>query len=253
MYKIVFILFILGHLIGDFFFQSEKLAEKKEQKSGWLLLHAAEYTAAMILVILPVYTSKALAGALLLSLFHFITDTAKYFLKAKYRRSGALSLKKERNIFAADQMLHLAAIAVVTYLLIYEQLCTGQPVFMENPEVRFMFTVSGFKETACLSWVTALLMTGKPANLCIQRLLAVYRPEEPNEKDTRAGRMIGTVERIIMLVFLAFSQYSALGFVLTAKSIARYDRISKDQNFAEYYLLGTLLSTLLVILISFLL
>ena len=83
------------------------------------MLHAAEYTAAMILVILPVYTSKALAGALLLSLFHFITDTVKYFLKAKYRRSGALSLKKERNIFAADQMLHLAAIAVVTYLLIY--------------------------------------------------------------------------------------------------------------------------------------
>ena len=65
--------------------------------------------------------------------------------------------------------------------------------------------------------------------------------------------MIGTVERIIMLVFFFFSQYSALGFVLTAKSIARYDRISKDQNFAEYYLLGTLLSTLLVILISFLL
>ena len=84
MYKIVFILFILGHLIGDFFFQSEKLAEKKEQKSVWFLLHAAEYTAAMILVILPVYTSKALAGAMLLSLFHFITDTAKYFLKAKY-------------------------------------------------------------------------------------------------------------------------------------------------------------------------
>ena len=44
-------------------------------------------------------------------------------------------------------------------------------------------------------------------------------------------------------------QYSAVGLVLTAKSIARksiarYDRISKDQSFAEYYLLGTLLSTI---------
>lgn len=34
---------------------------------------------------------------------------------------------------------------------------------------------------------------------------------------------------------------------MTAKSIARYDRISKDQEFAEYYLLGTLLSTICAI------
>jgi hypothetical protein len=33
-----------------------------------------------------------------------------------------------------------------------------------------------------------------------------------------------------------------LGFILTAKSIARYDAITKDQKFAEYYLIGTLVS-----------
>ena len=38
---------------------------------------------------------------------------------------------------------------------------------------------------------------------------------------------------------------------LTAKSIARYDRIAKDKDFAEYYLLGTLLSTIAVVLSSF--
>lgn len=45
---------------------------------------------------------------------------------------------------------------------------------------------------------------------------------------------------------MGVGQYAAIGFVLAAKSVARYDRISKDQVFAEYYLLGTLLSTLLV-------
>ena len=39
--------------------------------------------------------------------------------------------------------------------------------------------------------------------------------------------------------------------MLTAKSIARYDRIAKDKDFAEYYLLGTLLSTIAVVLSSF--
>lgn len=48
----------------------------------------------------------------------------------------------------------------------------------------------------------------------------------------------------------ALPDYSAVGLVLTAKSIARYDRISKEQEFAEYYLLGTLLSTIYAITVS---
>ncbi len=55
------------------------------------------------------------------------------------------------------------------------------------------------------------------------------------------------LERLIIVIFLSINQYSAIGLVLTAKSIARYDRISNDQAFAEYYLLGTLLSTIMVI------
>ncbi|MCM1258048.1 MAG: hypothetical protein NC307_09370 [Roseburia sp.] len=44
---------------------------------------------------------------------------------------------------------------------------------------------------------------------------------------------IGTVERLIMLILLSVDHYAAMGFVLTAKSIARYDKIAKDVKFAE--------------------
>lgn len=87
----------------------------------------------------------------------------------------------------------------------------------------------------------------------IQKLLLIYKPkssEEDKKNDNNAGRFIGTLERIIMLIFLFIGQYSAIGLVLTAKSIARYDRISKEKDFAEYYLLGTLLSTVVVIVVS---
>ena len=60
------------------------------------------------------------------------------------------------------------------------------------------------------------------------------------------GRYIGTVERLVMVLLLSVQQYAAIGLVLTAKSIARYDKISKEKEFAEYYLLGTLISTLIV-------
>lgn len=53
-----------------------------------------------------------------------------------------------------------------------------------------------------------------------------------------------------MLFFLSIQQYSSVGFILTAKSIARYNKISEDQAFAEYYLLGTLLSTICVLGVS---
>ena len=68
----------------------------------------------------------------------------------------------------------------------------------------------------------------------------------------KVGRLIGTIERVIILFFLLIQQYSSIGLVLTAKSIARYNKISENQEFAEYYLLGTLLSTICVIIVSLL-
>ena len=53
-----------------------------------------------------------------------------------------------------------------------------------------------------------------------------------------------------MTILISVDQYSAVGLVLTAKSIARYDKLSKDQIFAEYYLLGTLLSAICSIVVA---
>ena len=86
----------------------------------------------------------------------------------------------------------------------------------------------------------------------IQNLLGGYKPKEDENKlfirDNKVGRKIGTIERFIMLLFILMNQYAAMGLVLTAKSIARYDKIVKEEKFAEYYLLGTLFSTASVLL-----
>lgn len=55
------------------------------------------------------------------------------------------------------------------------------------------------------------------------------------------GVYVGLLERLLTLLFLISGQYSAIGFVLVAKSIARF-RDLEDRQFAEYYLVGTLLS-----------
>lgn len=52
-----------------------------------------------------------------------------------------------------------------------------------------------------------------------------------------------------MGIFLLFGQFASIGLVFTAKSIARYDKIAKNQAFAEYYLIGSLFSIICVLII----
>ena len=52
------------------------------------------------------------------------------------------------------------------------------------------------------------------------------------------------------IILLLIKQHSSVKLVLTTNSITRYDKISEDKEFAEYYFLGTLLSTVCLLIIS---
>lgn len=56
-----------------------------------------------------------------------------------------------------------------------------------------------------------------------------------------AGMVIGFFERTIVTILVFMGEYNAIAFVLTAKSITRFERL-KDRKYAEYYLIGTLSS-----------
>ncbi|RLD16910.1 MAG: hypothetical protein DRI36_04975 [Caldiserica bacterium] len=57
----------------------------------------------------------------------------------------------------------------------------------------------------------------------------------------KAGMIIGFLERFLVLTFVLLDRYLAIGFLFTAKSIARFEEL-KNRDFAEYYLIGTLSS-----------
>ncbi len=103
----------------------------------------------------------------------------------------------------------------------------------------------------------AFVFLGSPSNHIVRCMLGKDTGLIPQDDDTypdpatiRAGRAIGTLERWIMAIFLALGQYSAMGLTLTAKSIVRFSKIEKDPAFAEYYLLGTLYSMLIALLVG---
>jgi hypothetical protein len=56
-----------------------------------------------------------------------------------------------------------------------------------------------------------------------------------------AGLYIGWLERFLVISALALQSPATVGLILTAKSIVRFPEL-KDLRFAEYFLIGTLLS-----------
>jgi hypothetical protein len=57
----------------------------------------------------------------------------------------------------------------------------------------------------------------------------------------RVGAAIGVLERLLIVTLLLVGADAAIGFVIAAKTIARFRQLD-DRDFAEYYLLGTLAS-----------
>ena len=57
----------------------------------------------------------------------------------------------------------------------------------------------------------------------------------------RIGATIGVLERLLIATFVLTNATAAIGFVVGAKTLARFKQLD-DRDFAEYYLLGTLAS-----------
>lgn len=65
-------------------------------------------------------------------------------------------------------------------------------------------------------------------------------------REFNRGRIIGVLERVLLYSFVLQAQYGAIGFILAAKAFTRFKALD-DRPFAEYVLIGTLLSACLAL------
>jgi len=90
--------------------------------------------------------------------------------------------------------------------------------------------------------------------IIIEFLLRFFRvPNEVLIEDglPRAGKMVGMLERGIILTFGLLGEFGAISFVFVAKSMARFKLLEK-RPFAEYYLIGTLASFFFSLIVAIL-
>lgn len=243
-YKEILIIFLLAHILSDFYFQTESLARKKEDNFKYVFIHSVIYGLITLIVAKLICQNIENIYLEIIIISHFLVDAIKYFLKKK-----EFIRKYQKYIFIIDQIIHIAILMILSYFMIK----SGEN-YRYNLMLLNILNIVGISIQSIIILIVQILLVHKPTNILIVNIMQLYKPvskEDDNIKNTKkAGRMIGTIERIIMLFFLLIEQYSSVGLVLTAKSIARYNKISEDKEFAEYYLLGTLLSTICVLMIS---
>lgn len=217
--KELLLLQFIAHLCLDYFFQTAKLANQKNTigfKSPFLYWHGLVCFALSWLFSLQI--GFALAAAII-AITHFLTDGFKrHLINSKYFG---------RYAFFIDQAIHLAIITIVVIL------------FSQWYGINLSVEISiNFKY---LLIITGYLVCLKPANIFIREAFKVTEIQVSSDNEMpNAGKVIGVLERILTLTFIIVSQYSAVGFLIAAKSILRYG--NNETLKTEYVLIGTMLS-----------
>ena len=101
-----------------------------------------------------------------------------------------------------------------------------------------------FSAVALWGWATMVTVS----------VVDVVRPDQLREEPNRvgAGEVIGVLERLVAFVLVASRALTAVGFVIAAKAAARFP-LFKEKAFAEYFLIGTMTSVGLALLLGLLL
>lgn len=226
-------LLVAGHLVGDFLLQSRRMAVSK-RSPGLLLSHGGLVVLAHLLVALPFLAAPVVAAVLIIGLSHVMIDG----LKARVADGDRNSLL----LLVLDQAAHLSVIAGV-WMLMRDVAGPSRAWIPGN-------WLEGWLMASLVVAAFAVNATGGSA--VVRGVLGplggtVVRRDRSG--GAGAGRLIGILERTITLILILAGQWAAMALLATAKSVARFDDL-KDREFAEYYLVGTLTSLLVAILIG---
>ena len=109
-----------------------------------------------------------------------------------------------------------------------------------------------------LAVFTGFIFTIKEGTIIIRLILAKMstvpkKKDEPRQRDNKEyerGKLIGILERALIYFLIIVNQVAAIAIIIALKSLARFKEL-EDKNFAEYFLIGSLLSICVAIIPAF--
>ena len=212
---------LIAHILGDFVLQPDRwVAGKKAYKyrSKYFYLHGLVHLLALLVVLR--FDWSYWPYILLIVISHLLIDLVKLHLDGKM---------SPRILFGLDQLLHLLVIGIVV--------CVKEPFTLHLKKLYFTRIPVDHIGTLLASFVSAIVM---------KIILSRWELGEDSAEDSlkNAGKYIGILERLFVFGFIVLNQWSAIGLLVTAKSVFRFSDLSraKDRKLTEYILIGTLMS-----------
>lgn len=231
-------LLFFSHGLVDFVFQSRKTVEAK--KAGYFrgyFSHFGSILAVLVIFLHPFLSWPVVGVILFLALTHLIVDIVGY------RLTPGEKIDSNPLGFSLDQLIHVIFILIAWGWL------------HRLPHFSLIGFYSELAET--YFWSQKLVPLVIVANVYLyvvfggaifmRKFMRSLPFKVSKQEIVGMGMYIGILERIIILTFILYEVVTGVAFVLMAKSLARYQELN-DKSFAEYYLVGTLLSTVLALL-----
>lgn len=213
---------LAAHFIADFLFQPDSLVDKKSNLF-YLIIHAGTH-AFVSYLLLQNWTEWLVP--LLVFIFHYVIDYTK-----QIKTGGTDSAK----VMVIDQTLHIVSLLLIV-------------MFANFTLPIIVFTGIGYKAIIVLA-AFSLIVPGS-GHFIGRYMKEIFKENDmPTEGLKNGGKLIGQLERMLVLILILIGQPLGIGFLVAAKSILRFEE-SKVHLTAEYVIIGTLLSITLAIAFS---
>jgi|SRR5690554_5578127 len=216
-------IFLIIYVVSEFYLYKQKKNNKFQFRK--LIIHSIIYLLFLSMLLIFKYEHLLLLIFIIMCISHFLIHILNHAIKG-FIKNSTLS-------FIIEQLLHIGIIIISTL-----HINVNTNIFDNNIYIRVILSI---------------LLLGIPGNVIFKKLFSQFKPQDNDTFTTfkNAGATIGILERTLIYICIVNGLYTSIGLIFTAKSIARYKRISDEPAFSEYYLIGTLSSLLYTIIIYF--
>lgn len=231
----MFAALLAAHALGDFVFQTRRDVSNKHRPSILLKHGAVHGLLAYVLVGVP--------GAWPVPAVVFATHILIDFVKTRTPESGL-------RPFVIDQLAHLLVLGGISAAY-------ARGLVLEASVWAGVFGPTYVTVTVLLAGaIVAIRMGAFFVDFAVDPFLEQIDLENVPQQRFRGlrdgGRTIGQLERALIFVFVLIDQFTAIGFLIAAKSIFRFGELRERSNRmeAEYIIIGTLISFLWAIAVA---
>jgi len=171
MFKEILLMLLLVHILGDFYFQSDKLSKIKDELFSGVLTHSFIYASSCFVLII-IITEEWIKGVAFTTAFlHFIIDSIKYIYIKNCKSSNKYSKEKDSIVYAMDQVIHFFTFVVISLIVTQNYSFVNKLTIIDE-----IFRLAEISSYQVFTWILIILFIGKPANITIKKLLSSYRP-----------------------------------------------------------------------------